>query len=135
MARLKGIQDALRDMQRLVTNVNRAKKVAELRVAERMAADARALAPEDKGLLIAGIDTKQTENTTSVVSEAGYSAYQEFGTGSLTAIPQGLEGYAKEFFVNGEGNTAPQPFFFPAIFKHREELIPEVEKELVKINK
>lgn len=135
MARLKGIQDALRDMQQLTTKVNRAKKIAELRVAERMAADARALAPEDKGLLIAGIDTKQSDTSTSVVSEAGYSAYQEFGTGPLTAVPQGLESYAKEFFVNGEGQTAPQPFFFPAIFKHKEELIPEVEKELAKINK
>jgi HK97 gp10 family phage protein len=135
MARIKGIQDALRDMQQLTAKVNRAKKVAELRIAERMAADARSLAPEDKGLLIAGIGTKQSETSTSVVSEAEYSAYQEFGTGPLVQIPQDLKPYAAEFIINKEGNTPPQPFFFTAIFKHKEELIPEVEKELQKLNK
>lgn len=134
MARITGIQQALRDMQQLTNKVNRAKRVAEKRVAEQMAADARALAPQDKGLLIASIDVKQDETSTTLVAEAGYAAYQEFGTGPLTQVPQGLESYAKEFFVNGEGRNLPTPFFFPAVFKNRDNVILEVEKEIAKIN-
>lgn len=133
MAGLKGIQQAMKDMRQLASKANAARRKGELRVAEKMAADARALAPEDKGLLIAGIDATQNDVSTKVVSEAGYSAYQEFGTGPLVKIPQGLEEYASEFIVNKQGHTPAQPFFFPAIFKHQAEVITEVEKELNKI--
>lgn len=133
MAGLKGFNAAMRQLQQLPGKVNRAKRIGEKRVADLMAEDARKLAPEDKGLLIAGIDSVQTETSTKVVSEAGYSAYQEFGTGPLTKVPAGLEPYAKEFFVNGEGHTPPAPFFFPAIFKHKDEVVVEVQKELEKI--
>ena len=135
MGGLKGVQEAIKQIRQLAQKAQKAKQVAELRVAERMAADARANAPVDKGLLQAGIGTVQNEISTKVVSEAGYSAYEEFGTGPLVSIPKGLEAYAKEFFVNGEGNTPAQPFFFPAVFKHKDTVITEVEKELEKISK
>jgi hypothetical protein len=45
-----------------------------------------------------------------------YAAYVEFGTGTKVKIPQGLEKYAMEFYVNGEGRLPANPFLFPPFF-------------------
>lgn len=130
---IKGIQKAYRQLQQLKENSRKAMRRGEKKVADKIAADARSNAPVDKGLLIASIGVEQNEDSTTVFAGAGYAAYQEFGTGPLTSIPPGLEEYAKEFYVNGKGNTPPQPFFFPAVFKHQEEIVAAVEEELSKL--
>lgn len=40
------------------------------------------------------------------------AAFHEWGTGPNTVVPEGLEGYARRYYVNGQGQTLPNPFFF-----------------------
>ena len=133
MVQIKGLQQALKNLQALQERTRKAMRRGEKKVADKIAADARSNAPVDKGLLIASIGVEQNENSTTVFAGAGYAAYQEFGTGPLVEVPLGLEDYAKEFKITGEGNTSPQPFFFPAVFKHQEEIVTAVEEELSKL--
>ena len=58
-----------------------------------------------------------------ITSNAGYSAYVEFGTGIFAAgyvasLPPDLQAYAMQFFVNGKGRLPARPFLFPAYFKN-----------------
>jgi hypothetical protein len=53
-----------------------------------------------------------------ISSNAIYSAYVEFGTGPHVRVPPGLEAFAMQFYVNGQGTTQAHPFFFPAYFKN-----------------
>src|SRR5690606_16361151 len=49
-----------------------------------------------------------------VVATENYSAYVEFGTGDRVEVPPGLEDWAMQFYVNGQGSTPAQPFLYPA---------------------
>lgn len=89
----------LKGFKELQDRINKAAKElpgevdAELFLAvERMRDGAVNDAPADQGLLREGIqNVKNGELSHSLVSNAIYSAYQEFGTGSKVSIPAGLE--------------------------------------------
>lgn len=72
--------------------------------AEEIAAQAKADAPGNTGLLRSGIGSEKDgsqELTYNVFSNVDYSAYQEFGTGAKVSIPAGLEEYAAQFKGSG----------------------------------
>lgn len=56
------------------------------------------------------------------------AAYYEFGTGAKVKIPQGLEEYAMQFYVNGEGRLPASPYLFPAYFKYRTQFLANCRK-------
>lgn len=133
MGTFKGVQDAIKELAALKERSRRAMRKGELKVAKLIAAEAKAKAPVNVGNVKSGIHVEQTEESTTVVGGDKIAAYQEFGTGPLVSIPTGYDEDAKQFFVNGKGKTSPQPFFFPAVFKYQEQIIPAVEEELAKI--
>lgn len=123
----------LKEINKLRTLEARVKKVAkkaELKVCALIANDAKATVHKRSGNLANSIGTEQTETTTTVFAGASYAAYEEFGTGPLVKVPQGLDEEAMKFFVNGKGNQNPHPYFFPAVFRHRDKLIPMIENDL-----
>ena len=65
-----------------------------------------------------------------LVSATDYAAYQEFGTGGLVDVPQGLEAYASQFKGQGirQVNMRPQPYFFAPFFERKAKLIKAIEK-------
>lgn len=107
-------------------------------VGERIVADAKEKAP---GSLSETINVSQTENETIIIAGAEIAAYVEFGTGTdnveanfaVFGNDPGMIAEAGKFVVNRLGKGKAQPFFFPAIFNHQEELIPEIENELQKL--
>lgn len=94
-ALLKRLQDA---PQELVTNIDAelddgAKQIAKL---------AKVQAPSNNGTLRQGIDSEKVAAMDySVFSNAEYSAFMEFGTGTYVDIPPGLEEYAAQFKGGG----------------------------------
>lgn len=133
---IKNIESALQPLKALQQGMQEAARRGELTVANRIAEDARAEAPGSLGSKISVI---QTEEETIIDGGDELSAYVEFGTGLnaeayLSGQPEIVKEEAIQFFVTGKGTLKEHPFFFPAIFAHEEEIIPEVEKELIKLN-
>lgn len=135
MAQIKGLQQALKDLQTLQERTRKAMRKGELKVAKVIVDDAKAAAPFALGNIEAGIHTEQDDFSTTIVGGDKIAAYQEFGTGPLVSIPNGVDAAEVKqlFFVNGRGTTPPHPFFYPAIFRHIDDIIPAVEEELKKI--
>ncbi len=132
---IKNLQEALEPLEFLKREVRTAINRAELTVAERIAEDARAEAP---GSLSNKISVEQTGEETIIDGGDELSAYVEFGTGQnaeefLAGKPDEQVAEAKKFFVNGQGTLKAHPFFFPAIYRHRDELPEQIEIELIKL--
>jgi hypothetical protein len=60
-------------------------------------------APADEGFLRNGIDAIKNGKNWEVISRAAYSAYMEWGTGSLVEIPAEYSNYAQTFRGKTEG--------------------------------
>lgn len=101
-------------------------------------AQQKALAPVDFGLLRSSLKfTKIAPLDYEIVSSgpgSSYAPYQEFGTGGLVSIPQGLENEAARFKGQGRRqiNMRPQPFFFAPAFKEFRELKKRIQQLLSK---
>ena len=70
------------------------------------------------------------QNGWSMINNASYAPYHEFGTGGMVEIPQGWETIAAQF--KGEGkkviNIRPRPFFVPAFIKGGAKIVDEVRQ-------
>ena len=132
---VKGLQKAIKDKESALTKGIDAQMAATV---EDINAQQQALVPVDFGTLKSSL--RFTRNTaldyTIASSGAGssYAPYQEFGTGGLTVIPQGLEKEASQFKGKGgrQVNMRPQPFFFAPAFKEFRELKKRIEQLLSK---
>lgn len=127
-------QQAIAKLQQIQQQSKEAMKKAEFTVVNNIALTAIQLAPEDTAQLINSI---KAENS-SVIVEAPYSGYVEFGTGPYAAeyvetLPDEWKEEAFKFFVSGKGHTQAHPFFYPAVQQHQNDIYEEVEKELEKL--
>lgn len=92
------------------------------------------LAPVDKGFLRSSLHVvKVTPLDQGIISSgpgSSYAPYQEFGTGGLVDIPQGLEAEASQFKgkIGRQVNMRAQPFFFPPFFEEKPKFLDRVEK-------
>lgn len=77
---------------------------------------------------------KQSKNeiTGGVEVGATYAPYIEFGTGGGVDVPTELEKFAIQFKgkTGRVRNFNADPFFYPAVFKQRQELPKRIEKTL-----
>lgn len=115
----KKLQDGVnREMDAAVMEIN-AKQIAA--------------APVDKGILRAGnrYDISRPLNKV-LYNKVEYAPYQEFGTGGLVSIPDGLEAEASIFKGAGirQVNMRPQPFFYRPYFEEIPKLLKAVENIL-----
>lgn len=95
-----------------------------------LAANAKRNTPKDLGKLAQGIqvfDLKSPGIRFRVVATEKYSPYVEFGTGDQVEIPAGLEDYAKQFYVNGQGHMPAQPFLYPAFLRTRKQFLQDIK--------
>lgn len=91
--------------------------------AEEIADNARADVPKNLGQLAGSISVirdKFLERT--VVASKFYAPFVEFGTGKYAAayvqtLPEALQQYAMNFYVNGLGHMPAAPFMFPNVIR------------------
>lgn len=135
--KVKGLSDALRSLDSYKVDV--LKKVeSELQgTAMEIVADAKTNASSrgavDKGNLVQSIAiTKDAPFDKTIRSNANYSAYVEFGTGTLVDVPAGLEDYAKQFKGQGirQVNLPARPFFIPAFRDNTKKILERLKKIL-----
>jgi len=115
----KKLQDGVnREMDAAVIEIN-AKQIAAAHV--------------DNGTLKAGNRYDITRSLNKVLfNKVEYAPYQEFGTGGLVSIPDGLRDEASIFKGRGirEVNMRPQPFFYRPYFEEIPKLLKAVENIL-----
>jgi HK97 gp10 family phage protein len=104
--------------------------------------DAASDVPVDTGALKNSIQStpiKATKNqiTGGVEVGAEYSPYIEFGTGSRVKVPNELSDFAAQYKGAGikEVNLPARPFFYPAVWKQRQELPKNIERTLTTLMK
>lgn len=131
---IKGMRQLEKQLKSLESNLERDIKGILKAGANDTLRRALSKVPVDKGILKASGDIEELNGGWSfkVYFSAKYAPYQEFGTGALTEIPQGYEEYAMEFYINGKGTVAAQPFLFPAFFEFRDLIIKEIDDLLTK---
>jgi HK97 gp10 family phage protein len=102
--------------------------------------DAASDVPVDTGALKNSIQStpiKATKNqiTGGVEVGAEYSPYVEFGTGSRVKVPSELSDFASQYKGDGvkDVNLPARPFFYPAVWKQRQELPKNIERTLKKL--
>ncbi len=145
---IKNLQQALGPLRALQQGVLEAKKKAEKTVADNIALTAKSRAT---GHIAGLIGVSETDKGTSVYvgqdgPESELAAYIEFGTGTVNVEDTILSVAAKygiqdtgaideafKFIKTKLGHGKSQPFFFPAIYEHQDELIPEIDNELQKL--
>lgn len=102
--------------------------------------DAASDVPVDTGALKNSIQStpikvSKNEITGGVEVGAEYSPFVEFGTGTRVKVPSELSGFAAQYKGSGirEVNLPARPFFYPAVFKQRQELPKNIERTLKKL--
>lgn len=106
---------------------------------QEMLLNARKFAPKDTGHLAQTIGFAQSiedknagVSSRTVVANAKYAPYQEFGTGGLVEVPPELQDTAIQFKGKGirKVNMKPHAFLWPALVLQRPEFIKDLEKLL-----
>ena len=131
--KIRGDKALIKRLKNVSIKGNEQVKASVVRNTEQIYEQALANAPIDTGdLKRSGIksfaDNMLTGNVAFGGSLAPYAPYVEFGTGSNVSIPSGLEDFARQFYVNGEGRMKAQPFLFPAYFKYRKQFQADIRK-------
>lgn len=134
MTKIKGYDALIKQLKNLENNLESEIKEILRKGANDILKRALEKVPVDSGILRASGDIEELNQGWSfkVYFDAKYAAYQEFGTGGLTEIPQGYEDYAMEFKMGDSRNMAPQPFLFPAFFEFRDAITKEINDLLKK---
>jgi HK97 gp10 family phage protein len=132
---MKGLKDALKRkgdaLSKGVDNIM-ADSVANIN------AEQKSIVPVDFGTLRSSLKINKVQPLFYEIVSTGagseYAPYQEFGTGGLTVIPQGLEKEAAQFKGKGgrQVNMRPQPFFFAPAFREFKEMRKRIRELLSK---
>lgn len=81
------------------------------------------------------IKVSKNEITGGVEVGAEYAPYVEFGTGTRVKVDSELSDFASQFKGAGikDINLPARPFFYPAVYKQRQDLPKNIERTLKKI--
>lgn len=97
---ITGLDDLLAKLKNAPASLTKAVDIELKDGAEQMASIAKNASPANTGTLRQGIGSEKDSTidlSYNVFSNAEYSAFVEFGTGSKVDIPSGLEEYAAQF--------------------------------------
>lgn len=132
--KVKGFDAFIRKLKKLPQNVQDDIKADIQDAADLIVIDAGNAAPVDLGYLKNSIRNYPRHGGLDIAVEVGakYSPYVEFGTGTEVIVPDEIKDYAYQFKGKGDKliNIPARPFFFPAYFKHRDELLKAMRETL-----
>lgn len=127
---LKGLAKTLKALEKFGQRIDKKVDAITEANAREIEVKAKQRAPVDLGKLRQSIGVvRRTEKSYSVVANAPYAAYQEFGTGNLVNVPPELADIAVQFRGRGikQVNIPPQPFLFPSFVSQRPEYLKDLE--------
>src|SRR5690606_5112832 len=124
-----------RQLAKIEREVDQIIRVTISQFANRMFAEAMANLGHPELVATYNLVFEDNGYTVYITTDSNIAAYIEFGTGSqsaqyLSGQPQEVSEEAIKFYINGEGTMKPQPYLFPAFFKYRDMVQPEIEKRV-----
>ncbi|RZJ86314.1 MAG: HK97 gp10 family phage protein [Chryseobacterium sp.] len=132
--KVKGFDSLIRKLKKLPNQAQSEVKNEIRDAADMIVMDAGDAAPVDLGYLKNSIRNfpRQGGFNYEVNVGARYSPFVEFGTGTEVDVPEEIKDYAYQFKGGNKRqiNIPARPFFFPAYFKHRDELIENLKDML-----
>ncbi len=134
----KNLNKVLKSLRKFGEEAERLIEDTTIANASEIEADAKRLAPVDKGFLRNQIFTREVDKLNyEIVAGAPYSAYMEFGTGGLVSVPDELKEIAIQYKGKGvrQINLAPQPFLYPAWIKGRKQYVDDLTDYLNDLTK
>ncbi len=134
----KNLNKVLKSLRKFGEEAERLIEDTTIANASEIEADAKRLAPVDKGFLRNQIFTREVNKLNyEIVAGAPYSAYMEFGTGGLVSVPDELRDIAIQYKGKGvrQINLAPQPFLYPAWIKGRKQYVDDLTDYLNDLTK
>lgn len=136
----KSIVELSRQLKRLEKDVDKTVKKTLLEFAKRIYREAMADLPDGAKHLKASFSVEVGDNGYRVTIFSGeeMAAYVEFGTGLwarayLAGQPIEMKVEAIKFFINGKGKTPARPYLFPAFYRNRDWLIPELDRRIQRL--
>ena len=133
---IKGIKDTVRLLDKFGEEINSdVEKITE-KIAKNIEVNARIKAPYDLGGLRQGIKSEpvnQSKKKYTITAHPFYSAYVEFGTGTMVEVPPELLELAEEFKAKPkirEVNLPARPFLYPSFVDGREDYLKRLKKLL-----
>lgn len=133
--KVRGLDSLVSKLRKLPDDIQMDVKADIRDAADSIVMDAGDATPVDLGYLKNSITSSPRRGGLDYVVRVGakYAPYIEFGTGTEVEIPNELTEYASQFKGAGKItiNLPARPFFFPAYFKHRAELIKTLKQTLI----
>lgn len=132
---ISGLDAAIKKLENLKNRAYQGVKDEIGKQTEIIATDARSLCPVDTGHLRESIQTRVIENksqiTGEVFTDVEYAPYVEFGTGQR-GEKAGLKREGINLAYNPDwAGMAPQPFMYPALEVHRDDIMEKLKAAVV----
>lgn len=126
MFKVKGLNDVIKELREL-RNAEKLVQDELQKIADAIMQGAVSRVHVLSGHLKSTAYVNKVDGGWAVGFSASYAAYEEFGTGIYTEVPQGMDEFAMEFFVNGKGHSPAHPYLLPAFFQERDKAIVTLE--------
>lgn len=131
MFKIRGLNDVIKEL-RALRNAEQLVQEELQKIADAIMQGAVSRVHVLSGHLKSTAYVNAVEGGYAVGFSASYAAYEEFGTGPYTEVPNGLDEFAMEFFVSGKGHSPAHPYLLPAFFEERDKAIVTLEEAIRK---
>ena len=135
---ISGMSGLKKKLSSMSANVQKEVKLQVLDSSTMIQMNAISAAPAGlKGRIDSTVRNNGFAAEVGVQSSTNIPVYVEFGTGASAAsyvptLPQEIQEYARQFYVNGKGTMMKQPYLIPAFLRESPIFIKELEKILKK---
>lgn len=131
MFKVRGLNNVIKELRNLA-NADKVVQSELQNIADEIMRKAVANVHVRSGHLKSTAYVNKVDNGWVVGFSASYAAYEEFGTGPYTEVPTGLDDFAMQFFVSGNGHQPAHPYLLPAFFEERDKAIVTLEEAIRK---
>lgn len=140
MASTSSIASVTRGLKSLPSKIEQTVKDILLEYAQKIFSEAMAGVPDGMPEIRSSYKLEVSESglRVTIYTDNEIAAYFEFGTGGFAASylsgkPEEMSEDAIRFYVNGEGTTPAMPYLFPAYYKYKDQIQPELDKRIQKL--
>lgn len=135
MAKIKGLDKAVKQLNSFPSELDKLVKSTILKYAKLILNDAMSKLPAGASSIRSSYHIEVLDNgyTVKIYTDDELAAYIEFGTGDfastyLSSQPKEVSEQAIKFFVSGDGTMPARPYLFPSYYSHKEAILAEINK-------
>lgn len=138
MATIKDFNELRRKLTGLEKKADQIIQVTILQFANKMFAEAMSNLGHPALAGTFSLNVEEGGYKISISTTSNIAAYIEFGTGNyaaeyLAGQPSEVSAEAIKFYISGDGTMPARPYLFPAYFKYRDQVMPEINRRLERL--